>query len=470
MSKKKKAISELMEEVSIPKEEQLYEIPKNWTWVQLQNCLDSIQYGYTETSSLQEIGPKFLRITDIQNDCVNWNDVPYCKITDKELQKYRLANNDIVVARTGATTGKSYLINNPPMAVFASYLIRLRCRDIISPNYLWEFMKSPIYWKQITIVKKGSAQPGANAKILGNLAVPLPPLNEQKRIAEKVERLLNKIEEAKQLIEEAKGTFELRRAAILDKAFRGELTRTWRKENSSEIFTSSEEGPYQLPKEWKWTTIGEITSFVGSGSTPKGGSEVYQQKGIPFIRSQNVLRNEMSIDDIAYITEEIHSNMKRTHMHGNETLLNITGASIGRATKLKKELVPCNINQHVCALRFIDEINEELPQYWLNSWFLQKKINELQIGATRQALNFPQVKSLPFPLIPQEEQKEILRIMNDLLAKENELAILGDMDGEIDTLKQSILSKAFQGELGTDNPNEENAVEMLKAILQEQLK
>ncbi|WP_157696433.1 restriction endonuclease subunit S [Bacillus velezensis] len=270
MSKKKKTIEELLEETLVSEEKQLYEIPENWIWLSLKNSLNSIQYGYTETSSLQAIGPKFLRITDIQNDKVDWSAVPYCKITEKEFAKYKLEDNDIVVARTGATTGKSYLIDKPPMSVFASYLIRLRCNDIMFPRFLWEFMKSPVYWKQITVVKKGSAQPGANAQILGNLSVPLPPLQEQKRITEKVEGLLGKIEEAKQLIEEAKETFELRRAAILDKAFRGELTRKWREENGIDFIREEFE-------------ISELTSELNQGWSPKCEnypSEDYKKWGV----------------------------------------------------------------------------------------------------------------------------------------------------------------------------------------------
>lgn len=473
---KKKNLDTLMQEAIVRVEEQPYEIPENWFWTDLKAISTYIQRGKS---------PKYVEQSDVKvvsQKCVQWSgfDISLARCIDEgSLKSYKeeryLRKTDILWNSTGTgTIGRLALIEDDleGINVADSHVTVVRPNDsIVNSKLLFRWLSSPYVQNKLNNLWSGSTnQVELNLTTVKNQLVPIPPYKEQKRIVEKVERILNKIEEAKRLIEEAKKTFEIRRAAILDKAFRGELTRKWREENSSEIFTSGEKGPYQLPKEWQWTTIGEITSFVGSGSTPKGGSEVYQKRGIPFIRSQNVLRNEMSIDDIVYITEEIHSNMKRTHMHGNETLLNITGASIGRATKLKKELVPCNINQHVCALRFIAEINEELPQYWLNSWFLQKEINELQIGATRQALNFPQVKSLPFPLIPKEEQKEILRIMNDLLAKENKLAILGDMDREIDTLKQSILSKAFQGELGTNNPNEENSIELLKEILQKQVK
>src|SRR6266481_1608404 len=93
-------------------------------------AVSAINYGYTESASSEPVGPRFLRITDIQNDQVDWNSVPYCKIEPADLPKYRLANGDIVFARTGATTGKSFLVADPPEAVFASYLIRVQLRTV----------------------------------------------------------------------------------------------------------------------------------------------------------------------------------------------------------------------------------------------------------------------------------------------------------------------------------------------------
>ena len=108
MSKRKKTIEELLGETLLSEEGQLYTVPENWIWTNLGSCLENIQYGYTETASSEEIGPKFLRITDIQNDKVDWNSVPYCKINEKDLEKYLLKDDDIVVARTGATTEKLF--------------------------------------------------------------------------------------------------------------------------------------------------------------------------------------------------------------------------------------------------------------------------------------------------------------------------------------------------------------------------
>lgn len=189
----------------------------------LKKCVDSIQYGYTESSSQEMIGPKFLRITDIQNDKVNWETVPYCPIDEKEYLKYKLADDDIVIARTGATTGKSYLLKSPPDAVFASYLIRVRCKETINPQYLWAFMKSPMYWKQIMVVKKGSTQPGANAKILSELDVPVPTMERQVKIVEIVEKMLGKYNHKQKMIDKASMDLDNLKENILFRAFSGKF-------------------------------------------------------------------------------------------------------------------------------------------------------------------------------------------------------------------------------------------------------
>jgi type I restriction enzyme S subunit len=146
-------------------------------------AVSAISYGYTDSASSEPVGPKFLRITDIQDDQVNWEQVPYCRIESADLPKYRLANGDIVFARTGATTGKSFLVAEPPKAVFASYLIRLRLQDKrLLPEFVSLFFQTDGYWKSIKDGSTGSAQGGFNATKLAGLSIPIPPPPEQKRI------------------------------------------------------------------------------------------------------------------------------------------------------------------------------------------------------------------------------------------------------------------------------------------------
>ena len=170
-----------------------FEIPDNWMWCKLENITSNIHYGYT--ASAQEVGDvKLLRITDIHENNVNWDSVPYCAISENKLINYILKNRDIVMARTGGTIGKSYIINNlNKKAVFASYLIRIIPLKNINENYLKQFFESPLFWSQLRDNTKGTGQPNVNAKSLKSLLIPLPPFIEQEKIVIKIEKIFDEI-------------------------------------------------------------------------------------------------------------------------------------------------------------------------------------------------------------------------------------------------------------------------------------
>jgi len=199
------------------------QLPDSWTWATVEDLSKNIQYGYTESANAEPVGPKFLRITDIQGGKVNWDAVPYCECSDDELGKYLLESGDIVFARTGATTGKSFLITNPPEAVFASYLIRLRLQEAINKKYFSYFLDSPDYWSQIMQVRKGSAQPGVNAAILAKLKVPVAPLPEQERSLAKIEELFTQLESGTSALERVQAALRRYRASVLKAACEGKL-------------------------------------------------------------------------------------------------------------------------------------------------------------------------------------------------------------------------------------------------------
>ena len=125
-----------------------------------------------------------MRITDIQNDAVNWENVPYCICSEEVKEKYLLKTGDIVIARIGATTGKAYIIDDCPEAVFASYLIRVRTKDDLLPVFLAQYFRSNNYWRQIDQSKGGRLKGGVNIPILSHLILPLPSLPEQHAIAD----------------------------------------------------------------------------------------------------------------------------------------------------------------------------------------------------------------------------------------------------------------------------------------------
>ena len=154
--------------------------------------ISDLRYGFTESANWDPIGPKFLRITDIQDGSVDWDSVPYCQISDSEKVAQLLEDGDLVFARTGATTGKSFLVTNPPVSVCASYLIRLRPNQSkVNPHYLSIFFQSEDYWSQVMAGTSGSAQGGVNASKLSKLKIDIPPLSTQTEISEIIQEMDN---------------------------------------------------------------------------------------------------------------------------------------------------------------------------------------------------------------------------------------------------------------------------------------
>lgn len=152
--------------------------------------VSKINYGYTAKSSASINGPKYLRITDIQNGEVLWDEVPGCEISEEDLAKFRLIDGDIVFARTGATTGKSYLIKNAPLSVFASYLIKVAIdQDKFLPEFVYQYFRSSEYWSLIYGGISGAAQGGFNASKLSNLTIPLVTKDIQKEVIDKLEAI-----------------------------------------------------------------------------------------------------------------------------------------------------------------------------------------------------------------------------------------------------------------------------------------
>ena len=207
----------------IKPEEIPFELPKSWRWVRLIEVSSNLQYGYTASATVNSQMPKMLRITDIQNNKVNWDYVPNCIISDKDYYKFKLENKDILFARTGGTVGKTFLVNIPSdvKSVFASYLIRLKV--IPDPEYIHVFLNSPLYWELITKESKGTGQPNVNAVTLGNLLMPLPPLKEQKRIVKKVIELQLNIEQLKQKLNQSKDLTSNLNEAILNQTLESKI-------------------------------------------------------------------------------------------------------------------------------------------------------------------------------------------------------------------------------------------------------
>ncbi|MBJ2129904.1 restriction endonuclease subunit S [Alteromonas sp. IB21] len=201
-----------------------YSLPEGWDWRTVNDLSTKIQYGHTAKAA-DKGNAQFLRITDIQDNNIDWLGVPFVDLKEKEIEKYALKDNDLVFARSGATAGKSILIKEPPQnAIFASYLIRIvPDTEAIQPEYLELFFKSPAYWDIVKANAAGAAQPNINGTKLGEFKVPAPSMETQKRIVDEMSSLSARVTELKKELRDKIYVIESAKSSILNSAFKGEL-------------------------------------------------------------------------------------------------------------------------------------------------------------------------------------------------------------------------------------------------------
>lgn len=457
MAKKKQielTIEEKLQNALVPKEEQPYKIPSNWCWTRWGNLSNNIQYG-VNTPATTEGNARLVRISDIQENKIIWDKVPYCNIDDKLVEQYLIKENDILFARTGGTVGKSVMaIDVISNAVFAGYLIRSNYSKKLNGKYLKYFMESELYWTQLKIGTTATAQPNCNGKTLGKMVFPLSPIKEQQRIVNRIESLFAKLDRAKELIENTLAQFEQNKMAILHKAFIGELTAKWRKENNIDLSSWQD---YQLKDICEKITDGTHNSPINTDL----GDYMY-------ITAKNIKEEGIDLSKITYVSSDIHEKIyARCNVEFGDVLYIKDGATTGIATinTIKEQF---SLLSSVAVLK--PKKNKLLAKYLvykLNSNEVRNMMINNMSGVAITRLTLTKIKraKMKFPTI--EEQQEIVNILDKLLAKYNKIKNLEQQLEKIELLKKAILAKAFRGELGTNNPDEESAENLLKEILAE---
>ena len=247
-----------------------FEIPSSWVWATVNDISKSILYGVSE-SAKSEGKYKLLRITDIQDNQVDWGTVPFTDFDEDKVSSYILHDGDIVFARTGATVGKSYLIKRLRQnAIYASYLIRVQTFDLILPEYVKLFFESGYYWEQIELGSVGIGQPNVNGTILGNLNIPLPSFAEQKRIVLKIERWFSLIDQIEQSKTDLHTAIKQAKSKILNLAIHGKLVpQDPNDEPAIELlkrinldYTPCDNGHYEnLPNGWGVCRLEDIVDY-----------------------------------------------------------------------------------------------------------------------------------------------------------------------------------------------------------------
>jgi type I restriction enzyme, S subunit len=389
----------------------------NWPTVAVSE-IAATQYGYTASATEEPVGPKFLRITDIVPSSINWSSVPYCRIDERNHARYLLRSGDVVVARTGATTGYAKLIRSDQEAVFASYLVRFRVHDDrVDERFLGLVMESASYKAFIKGTMGGAAQPNANANILARFISAYDDLIENNR----------------------------RRIALLEKAARL-IYREWfvhfRFPGHEHVRVID-----GLPEGWERKSLGQLTSKIGSGATPRGGESSYQTAGTSLFRSQNIYDYRFDSAGLAFIDEQQAKALANVEVQLGDILLNITGASVGRCCAAPSRFLPARVNQHVMIVRADKaKISAQFLLHSINT--PERKQALLNIaragGATREALTKEVVSdfTIIFPpnlllenfdgtVGPISSQQELLAATNEKLADARDLLLPRLMNGEI---------------------------------------
>ncbi|MEW2845521.1 restriction endonuclease subunit S [Pseudomonas aeruginosa] len=355
----------------------------SWPMVKLGDVAERVDYGLTASAKEDNEGPRFLRITDMQDDAVDWSTVPSCECSEKEFKENELSVGDIVFARTGATTGKSFLIRNLPRpSVFASYLIRVRPTDEVDSKYLAYFFKSPQYWFQITAMAEGAAQPGVNSSKLKELEIPLPPLPEQKRIAailDKADAIRRKRQQAIQLAD------DFLRAVFLD------------------MFGD----PVTNPKGWEVKSVADLIRAgvilqVQDGNHGNDHPKVsdFTESGIPFVTANVVRRGKILFDQCYYLDHSWLDKLRIGFAKPRDVLISHKG-SLGFTAVLDDTYEDYIFSPQTTYYR----VNEErlLPEYlkgYFDSGFFQSLFAKEGIQSTRAYLGITRQKDLPV-MIPE---------------------------------------------------------------------
>jgi type I restriction enzyme, S subunit len=454
-------------------------LPRDWKLEALGKVSSVIQYGYTAKAQSAPVGPRLLRITDIQNDAVRWDEVPFCKIKEGEKPKYLLARNDILFARTGATVGKSYLIRNEvPDSVFASYLIRVRLTGEVDPKYLAYFFKSPDYWRQISESQAGIGQPNVNGTKLAQLQIPVAPAQQQQIIVGKIEKQFSRLDEAVASLKRTKANLKRYKAAVLKAAVEGKLTEDWRKQHpnvepASKLLErilaerrkkASGSGKYiepepvdaaglpPLPKSWTWARLEQLGMIFG-GLT-KNPKRAKLTKKLPYLRVANVYANELRLGDIENIGVQ-HSELEKLLLRRGDLLVvegNGSKDQIGRLAVWDGSIDPCVHQNHLIKARLIIASMNKWILFWLLSPIGRNFIDKVSSSTSGlYTLSVNKVGDLPIIVPPVAEQEQIVAEV------ERRLSVIDELEATVeanltraDRLRQSILQRAFLGKFAVE--------------------
>lgn len=429
----------------VPESEQPYKVPGNWCWVSLQT-IDQYRASSTDPSKYPDT---LFELYSVPSSADNYPEiVSGCEIgsTKQSVQK-----GDVLLCKINPRINRVWKVSqytgNALLA--SSEWIIIRNSKIVS-DYLMYCFRAPYFREYMlsNVSGVGGSLMRAQPKYVKTYPVPLPPLPEQQRIVDRIESLFARLDEAKQKAQDALDSFETRKAAILHKAFTGELTAQWRKEHGVGM------------ESWENVYVSEICHSLKYGTAKKSSSE----GTVVVIRMGNLQDGEISWDDLAYSNDE--EDIEKYKLVPGDVLFNRTNspALVGKTSIYRGEY-PAIYAGYLIKLDYDrSRVIGDYLNYSLNTVSAKEYCNSVKTDGVNQSnINAKKIGAYRFDMPKINEQSEIIHILDDLLAKERQAkeAAQGVLE-QIDLIKKAILARAFRGELGTNDPSEESAIKLLE--------
>lgn len=436
---------EKLQQALVPEAEQPYKVPDNWCWTYIKCVSEVVTGGTPSKKHIEYYGGNFpfFKPSDLDAERYVYDASEYLSEEGKKVSRI-IPKYSTAVCCIGSIGKSGYLeIEGTTNQQINSAIPKF------NSLYLYYFIKSEYFIDQLW--KKASATTISivNKSKMEDCVFPLPPLVEQQRIVERIETLFAKLDEAKEKLQNTIDTIEARKAAILHKAFTGELTANWRNQHGLTLDS------------WEEKTVTDLCSIIVDcpHSTPK-----WEKEGMICLRTTNIKAGYLDLSELKYVTEStfVERNKRCIPQYGDVVLTR--EGSIGDIAVIPEGLDIC-LGQRMMLLRPKECESNFLVYFFINPMIIDK-IREKTMGSTAPRMNMSDIKKLMLKCPTLDEQTEIVRIVDNLLAKEQQAQQLAQNAlAQIDLIKKSILARAFRGQLATNNPADEPAVELLKRVL-----
>ncbi len=449
---------ERLEQALVPVEEQPYPIPENWCWVTI-GAIASVKGGKRIPKGNKLVEYKtdhpYIRVTDFDNRSIATEQVKYIdEETFKLIRNYTISTQDVYISIAG-TIGKVGIIpddlDGANLTENAAKITNIRG---VEKNFLLWLLESEVAQSQMRDATISTTQPKLALFRIENVKFPLSPLTEQQRIVSRIESLFSKLDEAKEKAQAVVDGFELRKSAILHKAFTGELTEKWRKEHGVGLDSWAEQ-------KLKDTTIQIIDGDRGT-SYPK--KQDFTSNGYCiFLNAKNVTKVGFKFEQLEFISKEKDEELRSGKLTRGDIVLTTRG-TIGNVAIYDSNVSyeHLRINSGMVIFRNGIEFYKSYIVWLFQSRDISSQIEKLQTGSAQPQLPIKVIKELLLPVPSVAEQVEIVRLLDFFIYKEQQAkAAAESVLSQIDTMKKAILARAFRGELGTNDPAEEWAGELV---------